>query len=340
MAGPPPPWPFAGVAPPGVVASGAQWFSGFAGDTGTPQNPAGPFAGAGARAGASGASSGGGAVPDGKTPLGSTGTSDAGGSAPGARVAKVRKPYTITKQRERWTDEEHERFLAALKLHGRAWRKIEEHIGTKSAVQIRSHAQKFFSKLQRETQRVKREGAEAGAEGAETNANAVHIPPARPKRKPNHPYPRKAPEKRAEKKSSAAAGAVAQDSSGNPLRAFGIPGHGASVFNPALMFAGVANGGAPQIPQNAPNAGAALAAFAAAYGANAFAAAGQQQQRNPQEELLRLAAANAGGARGVQARHALAVARKASAERSATNGASVRARAAALAARSAGESRG
>ena len=65
-------------------------------------------------------------------------------------VPKARKPYTITKQRERWTDEEHERFLAALKLHGRAWRKIEEHVGTKSAVQIRSHAQKFFSKLMRE----------------------------------------------------------------------------------------------------------------------------------------------------------------------------------------------
>lgn len=38
---------------------------------------------------------------------------------------KVRKPYTITKQRERWTDEEHKKFLEALKLHGRAWRRIE-----------------------------------------------------------------------------------------------------------------------------------------------------------------------------------------------------------------------
>ncbi|XP_027330576.1 protein REVEILLE 1 [Abrus precatorius] len=94
---------------------------------------------------------------------------------------KVRKPYTITKQRERWTDEEHKKFLEALKLYGRAWRRIEEHVGTKTAVQIRSHAQKFFSKILREP----------SGNNTTTLEESIEIPPPRPKRKPIHPYPRK-----------------------------------------------------------------------------------------------------------------------------------------------------
>jgi len=77
---------------------------------------------------------------------------------------KPRKAYTITKQRESWTDEEHNKFVEALKLYDRDWKKIESHVGTKTVIQIRSHAQKYFLKIQK-------------------NNTGEHIPPPRPKRK-------------------------------------------------------------------------------------------------------------------------------------------------------------
>ncbi|CAL5049216.1 unnamed protein product [Urochloa decumbens] len=93
--------------------------------------------------------------------------------AAGEEARKVRKPYTITKSRESWTEPEHDKFLEALQLFDRDWKKIEAYVGSKTVIQIRSHAQKYFLKVQK-------------------NGTGEHLPPPRPKRKAAHPYPHKA----------------------------------------------------------------------------------------------------------------------------------------------------
>ncbi|KAK3150451.1 hypothetical protein QOZ80_3AG0233350 [Eleusine coracana subsp. coracana] len=62
---------------------------------------------------------------------------------------KARKPYTITRRRDKWTANEHGLFLHAMQLFGRDWKKVEQFVVTKSATQIHSHAQKHFLKIQK-----------------------------------------------------------------------------------------------------------------------------------------------------------------------------------------------
>jgi len=47
----------------------------------------------------------------------------------------------------RWTKAEHKRFLEALELYGKDWKKVQKYVGTRSTTQARSHAQKYFAKL-------------------------------------------------------------------------------------------------------------------------------------------------------------------------------------------------
>ncbi|KAF7047605.1 hypothetical protein CFC21_056511, partial [Triticum aestivum] len=50
-------------------------------------------------------------------------------------AGRARKPYAITKSRERWTDPEHDKFIEALLLFDRDWRKIEAFVGSKTMIQ-------------------------------------------------------------------------------------------------------------------------------------------------------------------------------------------------------------
>ncbi|XVF50882.1 hypothetical protein PTKIN_Ptkin04bG0139200 [Pterospermum kingtungense] len=106
-------------------------------------------------------------------PVATTTTAASTVSSPEDPNKKIRKPYTITKSRESWTEPEHDKFLEALQLFDRDWKKIEAFIGSKTVIQIRSHAQKYFLKVQK-------------------NGTGEHLPPPRPKRKAAHPYPQKA----------------------------------------------------------------------------------------------------------------------------------------------------
>ena len=50
-------------------------------------------------------------------------TDDAGLSVQDS--ARARKPYTLSKTREMWSEEEHVRFVDALNLYGKDWKKIQ-----------------------------------------------------------------------------------------------------------------------------------------------------------------------------------------------------------------------
>lgn len=49
----------------------------------------------------------------------------------------------------RWSDHEHTVFLEGLQKYGKQWKTIANMIGTRTVVQVRTHAQKYFMKAQK-----------------------------------------------------------------------------------------------------------------------------------------------------------------------------------------------
>lgn len=57
------------------------------------------------------------------------------------------KPGKCSANRGRWTDTEHLLFLKAIQKHGKKWELVSQMLKTRSVVQVRTHAQKYFIKL-------------------------------------------------------------------------------------------------------------------------------------------------------------------------------------------------
>ena len=54
---------------------------------------------------------------------------------------------SIAANEGRWSKEEHNKFLEGIVLYGINWKKVKTLIGTRTSIQVRSHAQKFFYKM-------------------------------------------------------------------------------------------------------------------------------------------------------------------------------------------------
>lgn len=77
-----------------------------------------------------------------------------------------------------WTDAEHQRFLDALQAHGpKDVKAIAQQVGTRSATQVRTHAQKYFIKLAR-MKKSAEEAAKAGAPASAHGAWWLQVPNA------------------------------------------------------------------------------------------------------------------------------------------------------------------
>lgn len=109
-------------------------------------------------------------------------SNDAIGSSATTKSTKAAKPKADEKEKgpRYWTPAEHQKFLEALeKFHFKDNKSISEYVGTRSATQVRTHAQKYFIKLAA----VEAEKVAAMVTGtAETNP----VPPVQPT-EPNAP---------------------------------------------------------------------------------------------------------------------------------------------------------
>lgn len=80
------------------------------------------------------------------------------------------------KQSRYWTSDEHQRFLAAIKTCGpKNYVQIAEMVGTRNAKQVRTHAQKFQKKLEREEAKRREDMQRHGGAAAASSVSAAAV---------------------------------------------------------------------------------------------------------------------------------------------------------------------
>jgi SHAQKYF class myb-like DNA-binding protein len=79
----------------------------------------------------------------------------------------------------RWTRDEHHTFVKGLEMYGKGWKKIASLIKTRTVVQIRTHAQKYFLKLTKARQNgdtgITVDGKPTGVVGRKVRINIDRI---------------------------------------------------------------------------------------------------------------------------------------------------------------------
>eukprot|EP00597_Dinobryon_sp_UTEXLB2267_P005784 CAMPEP_0170064464 /NCGR_PEP_ID=MMETSP0019_2-20121128/4938_1 /TAXON_ID=98059 /ORGANISM="Dinobryon sp., Strain UTEXLB2267" /LENGTH=1142 /DNA_ID=CAMNT_0010271133 /DNA_START=213 /DNA_END=3641 /DNA_ORIENTATION=+ len=77
----------------------------------------------------------------------------------------------------RWTRQEHALFLEALSLYGKEWKKVASMVKTRTVVQTRTHAQKYFQKVTKSQERSRygAEGLHRERDAAEDDAHMQHL---------------------------------------------------------------------------------------------------------------------------------------------------------------------
>lgn len=105
-----------------------------------------------------------------------------------------RPPYptsTPTSHAGRWSAEEHADFVVGFRQHGKDWKLIQELVGVRTLVQVRTHAQKWLQKNPQEEMGAASNvaAAKGGAASSPSASPPAVMAPARRKRKASRAQP-------------------------------------------------------------------------------------------------------------------------------------------------------